>query len=79
MMNSPRAGAKLRPMPEPHVVETGRLLLRPWGEDDEAELVRLFTIPPSGAGAPCRMTVSSRSLMGRIVAYSVRGGMWQAA
>src|SRR6266404_3883859 len=29
-MNIPRAGARLRPMPEPRMVDTDRLLLRPW-------------------------------------------------
>jgi RimJ/RimL family protein N-acetyltransferase len=37
-------------MLEPRVVETERLLLRPWGEDDEVELVRLMSDPAVGGG-----------------------------
>jgi RimJ/RimL family protein N-acetyltransferase len=37
-------------MLEPRVVETDRLLLRPWREDDEVELVRLMSDPGVGGG-----------------------------
>jgi len=37
-------------MPEPHMVETDRLLLRPWGEEDRVELERLFSEPAVRGG-----------------------------
>jgi len=66
-------------MPEPRVVETDRLLLRPWGEEDRVELQRLFNDPAVRGGRHLPPDRIARFAEGSSRQWRVNGfGPWAA-